>query len=95
MSRRADTSPAAPAVVSHTNGVAHVSVPIAKRLAWLLVKDPEKLDESEKAMLQQLQQHPAVAKCHALGQQFTRMVRHQLLVCFANEKTGGVAQGVS
>jgi len=78
MSRRA-TAPVVPSpVLSNTNGVAPVSVPSAKRLAWLLVKDPEKLAKSDNAMLRQLLQHLAVAKCHSLGQQFTEMVRHHL-----------------
>lgn len=78
MSRRA-TAPIVPSpTLSNTNGVVPVSVPSAKRLAWVVVKDPEKLAESENAMLRQLLQHPAVAKCHALGQQFTEMVRRKL-----------------
>ncbi len=78
MSRRAAlfvvTTPATP----NTNGVSHVTVPSAKRLAWLLVKDQEQLDENENVMLTQLLQHPVVAKCHTLGKQFTEMVRHRL-----------------
>ncbi len=66
-----------PATTNPT-GVSQVTVPSAKRLAWLLVKDPEQLDEKENALLRQLLQHPVVAKCYALAQQFTKMVRYQL-----------------
>jgi transposase len=46
-------------------------------LAWLLVKDQEQLDEPERAILQHVLQHPVVAKCHALAQEFTAMVRQR------------------
>ncbi len=41
-------------------------------------QDPEQLDEKENVLLGQLLQHSAVAKCYALGQQFTKMIRYQL-----------------
>lgn len=52
-----------------------VTMPSAKRLAWLLVKAPEKLDTQEMFLLELLQQHPVVASCYLLTQQFTTMVR--------------------
>ncbi len=66
-----------PAPVNANGGVA-VTIPSAKRLSWLLVKDWEQLDETEKGLLAQLRQHPVVAKCYMLAQQFTQMVRSQL-----------------
>jgi transposase len=78
MHKRTAASIATIAATMNPTGVLPVTVPSAKRLAWLLVKDQEQFDENEKALLNQLLQHPAVAKCHALAQQFTKMVRYQL-----------------
>lgn len=55
-----------------------LTVPSAKRLAWLLVKVHAKLDARETVLLGLLQQQPVVARCYALAQQFTRMVRNRV-----------------
>ncbi|MCC7164729.1 MAG: ISL3 family transposase [Anaerolineae bacterium] len=78
LSKRIAESLAPLPTTANPTSVSQVTVPSAKRLAWLLVKDPEQLDEKENTLLGQLLQHPAVAKCYALGQQFTKMVRYQL-----------------
>jgi transposase len=78
MSKRTARSVAPLPVTANHISVSQVSVPSAKRLAWLLVKDSEQLDDEESILLEQLLRHPAVNKCYALGQQFTKMVRHQL-----------------
>lgn len=78
MSKRATASVAPLPVIANPTGASQVIVPSAKRLAWLLVKDQEQLDEKENVLLGPLLQHSAVAKCYALGQQFTKMVRYQL-----------------
>lgn len=75
--RTALSSVSTPAT-SNPNSVSPATLPSAKRLAWLLVKEPEPLDENENVLLGQLLQHPAVAKGYALGHQFTKMVRHHL-----------------
>jgi transposase len=54
-----------------------VTVPRAKRLAWLLVKTPEKLEAEDTILLAFLQRHPVVATCYLLAQQFTTMVRNR------------------
>lgn len=78
MSMRTTTLLAATPADLKTTGVTQVVIPSARRLAWLLVKDREQFTETEKRLLEQLLQHPVVAKCYALGQQFTKMVRAQL-----------------
>lgn len=75
--RRATTLATTP-VTLNANGPVAVTIPSAKRLAWVLVKDPEELDETENGLLAQLLQHPVIAKCYTLAQQFTKMVRFQL-----------------
>ena len=52
-----------------------MTFPSAKRLAWLLVKEQDPSDQKEHSLLKRLLQHPVVAKCHELAQQFTSMVR--------------------
>lgn len=78
MSTRTATPLAATPTPVNTNGVVSVTIPSARRLAWLLVKDREQLDETENGLLAQLRQHPVIAKCYTLAQQFTEMVRFQL-----------------
>lgn len=63
---------------SQMNSNATVTLPSAKRLAWLLVKIPEKLDARETVLLGELQHHPVVARCHVLAQQFTTIVRNRV-----------------
>jgi transposase len=58
--------------------ISPTTLPSAKRLAWLLVKDQEQLDEKEQLLLQYVLQHPVVAKCHVMAHQFIRMVRQRL-----------------
>jgi len=58
-----------------TAPVRRISTP---RLAWLLVRDRERLDEAEKAMLAQLHQVcPDTAAAYPLAQDFGKMVRQQ------------------
>lgn len=78
MSKRTALSVAPLPAIANLTAASQVTVPSHKRLAWLLVKDPEQLDEKEATLVRQLLQHPTVDKCYALGQQFTQMVRHQL-----------------
>jgi transposase len=63
---------------SQMNSNVTVTLPSAKRLAWLLVKVPEKLDARETVLLGVLQQQPVVASCHVLAQQFATMVRNRV-----------------
>ena len=78
MSTRSATPPAATPATLNEDALVSVIIPSAKRLAWLLVKDREQLDKKENILLGQLLQHPIVAKCYALAQQFTKMVRYQM-----------------
>ncbi len=52
-------------------------LPSSKKLAWLLVKAAETLDETEARDLQRIQQHPIVARSYQLAQRFTTMVRRR------------------
>ncbi len=52
-------------------------LPSSKKLAWLLVKAAETLDETEARDLQRIQQHPIVARSYQLAQRFTTMVRQR------------------
>jgi len=74
--RRAVPAPTISAA-SNATGTSPTTLPSARRLVWLLVKDQEKLDESENSMFRHLLQHPVVAKCYVLAQQFTTMVRQR------------------
>ncbi len=65
-------------VPSQALSISPTALPSAKRLAWLLMKDQAQLDEPEQSVLQRVLQQPVVAKCHALAQQFVRMVRQRL-----------------
>lgn len=78
MNKRRAVCPETTASASKATGMSPITLPSAKRLAWLLVKDHERLDERENAMLLHLLQQPAVATCHALAQQFTTMIRQRL-----------------
>lgn len=44
-------------------------------LSWLLIQDPERLDQREQQMLAFLLQEPDVVRAYTLAQQFVRMVR--------------------
>ncbi len=63
---------------AHSMRTPATPLPSAKRLAWLLVKDQEKLDDKEQQLLQQVLQHAVAAKCHTLAHQFIRIVREHL-----------------
>jgi transposase len=49
-------------------------LPSTRKLAWLLMKAPGKLDESEALWWQQIQQHPTVALSQQLAQQFINLI---------------------
>jgi transposase len=50
----------------------------ARRVTWLVLRRPERLDKDEAAQLAQLQaQHPEVAAAIALAQDFARLVRER------------------
>ncbi len=78
MSKRHAVSKETTSLGLNATGMSQITLPSAKRLAWLLVKDHEKLAESENAMLLHVLQLPAVATCHTLGQQFTTLIRQRL-----------------
>lgn len=67
-------------------------LPAPRRLVWLLLHKPERLDAADAATLAHIQQHPAVQCAHALAQQFQAMVRQRteaglddwLLACAAS-----------
>jgi transposase len=52
-------------------------LPSTRKLAWLLMKAPEELDESETLWWQQIHQHPTVALSQRLAQQFITMIRRR------------------
>ena len=52
-------------------------LPPTRRLAWLLVRDPEALDSAETAVLAHIQQEAEVAALHDLARSYTRMVREK------------------
>lgn len=74
----------------------HLTMPSAKRLAWLLVKAPEKLDRQELFLRGVMQQQPVFATCYLLAQQFTTMVRkrtHQKLQAWLKAcRDSGIAE---
>jgi hypothetical protein len=49
-------------------------LPAASRLAWLLIRSPEQLDEPQHSLLAHLLQHPNVAAGYTLAQQFSRIL---------------------
>ena len=54
-------------------------LPSTRKLAWLLVRDPEGLDTSEAAVLAHLRQDAEVARLHDLARSYNRMVREKRL----------------
>ncbi|MER3448033.1 MAG: hypothetical protein C4291_14930 [Candidatus Dadabacteria bacterium] len=50
-------------------------LPAPKKLAWLLLKTKNTLDDSESALLQRIRQHPTVALSYQLAQRFVSMIR--------------------
>lgn len=52
-------------------------LPSSRQLAWLLVKDPEQLSETEQLTLAHIQQEITVTQLYSLGQQFVRMIRQR------------------
>jgi len=52
-------------------------LPSTKRLAWLLVRDPEGFDAAETTVLAHVRQDIEVAAVHDLARSYTRMVREK------------------
>ena len=52
-------------------------LPSTRRLAWLLVRDPEALEEDEAIVLAHVRQDTEVARLHDLARSYTRMVREK------------------
>jgi transposase len=52
-------------------------LPSTRRLAWLLVRDPEALDDAETIVLTHVRQDAEVAVLHELARSYTRMVREK------------------
>lgn len=52
-------------------------LPSTRQLAWLLVRDPEGLDTSERAVLAHVRQDAEVARLHDLARSYNRMVRER------------------
>ncbi len=50
-------------------------LPSARKLAWLLVRDPEALDASETAVLDHVRQDVEVARLYDLSRSYNRLVR--------------------
>ena len=51
--------------------------PLTRKLAWLLVRDPEGLDTSETAVLAHIRQDAEVTRLHTLARSYNRMVREK------------------
>ena len=52
-------------------------LPSTRRLAWLLVRDPEVLDDAETVVLAHIRQDAEIAVLHDLARSYTRMVRQR------------------
>lgn len=52
-------------------------MPAASRLAWLLIRLPEKLNDKQRPLLAHLLQRPDVAAGYALAQPFIRILRER------------------
>lgn len=52
-------------------------LPSARQLAWLIVKDPEQLSETERLTLAHIQQEHTVTELYSLAQRFVRMIRQR------------------
>lgn len=55
-----------------------VPLPSVKKLAWLLVRDSETLDQREALVLQRIRQEPAMEHVYSLAQQFVKMIRQRV-----------------
>jgi transposase len=53
------------------------SLPSVKKLAWLLIRDPDTLSMREVLALMRIRQEPALKEVYSLAQQFVSMVRHR------------------
>jgi transposase len=74
---------AEPGAPSESPGTDPSRRPSARRLAWLLVRDPERLDDAEAKALERMRESsPAVATAYPLAQQFGRMVREREAAAF-------------
>ena len=54
-------------------------LPSTRKLAWLLVRDPEAIDASETSVLAHIRQDAEVARLHDLARSYNRMVREKRL----------------
>jgi transposase len=70
--------------------------PSARRLSWLLVRDPERLDDAgARALARMRESCPAVATAYPLAQQFGRMVRERQAPAFVPWLDAASESGVS
>jgi transposase len=56
----------------------HATILAPRQLAWLLVKDPDSLDNIELSMLNHIRQDSEVELAYELAQQFQKMVRERV-----------------
>jgi transposase len=54
-------------------------LPSSKQMAWLLVREPDRLTSEEVAVIEHLQQDADIAHVYALAQQFVQMVKQRLV----------------
>lgn len=54
-------------------------LPSSKQIAWLLVREPDRLMPEENALIEHLQQDAEVAHVYDLAQQFVQMVKQRLV----------------
>lgn len=78
--KRTHVAPVTPGPYRHnpsnlvTQAKAHL--PSSKQIAWMLVRDADKLGQMDRALLEHLQQDPEVTQLYALAQYFVTLVKH-------------------
>lgn len=92
----ASTPPAYRDTASSSDTSSQARLPSARQLAWVMVKDPEQLTDTERLTLAHIQQEPAVTTVYLLAQQFVVMIKQrqveQLEPWLAACTAGGIAQ---
>ena len=71
------------------------SLPGARQLVWLLLRDVTTLDADDQALLAQIQQHPRVAAAGVLVEQFQTMVRERTATALDAWLTACEQSGIS
>lgn len=66
-----------PATAEATPGKQRSCLPVPRRLAWLLMRDPEELTGTETATLACIQRDPDVTVAHELALRFVTMIQRQ------------------